>query len=131
MLKELIEIFSECEQMKKITPCSSALEFETVALMPQRGELIKKYTDGKALLSANVRLLYKLPFSPAGDKGFMADTFYETVSLWLQERFKKDSVFCGKYEFTGIDIPLNYVLQKKTPSTAIYSLEITINYLRS
>ncbi|MBO5454734.1 MAG: hypothetical protein J6A69_12355 [Clostridia bacterium] len=129
MLKELIEIFSECQQMKAITPCSSAVDCDSVALMPKSSGIIKKYTDGKTLEYVRLKLLYKAQYSPDGDKNFIADSFFENVSTWLRERFEKSSADNGKYSFNLSDISPSYTVEKKTPSVAIYSLELTVNYL--
>ncbi len=128
MLKELIEILSECEYLKDITPSASDTEFDTVALMPYDGNTVRKYTDGKNLNSSAFRLLYKTYYSPYGDKNFTTDEFYKNVSNWINNRFKNESVIKPGYEFISALCDNQYKLYRKTPSAAIYSLMIQTDY---
>lgn len=130
MLKELIEILSECEYLKNITSCASSIECNSVALMPMEGKVVKTYTDGKRLRSFNAKLLYKSPYFPSGDKNFTADLFFENVTLWLKDLFKNGNIKKGEYNLISISPLLNYVVENKTATVAIYSLEISVYYLK-
>ena len=128
MLKELIEILSECEYLKDITPCASDTELDTVALMPYDGRIVRKYTDGKTLNSSSFKLLYKTYYSPYGDKIYTTDDFFDAVKKWIDNRFKDTVVTVNDIEFISALCDNQYKLYRKTPSAAIYSLKFQIDY---